>query len=433
MGMTFTEKMLARKAGVNQLKPGDVVDVEPDIVLSHDNTAPISMIFAKLPHKKVKYPDRLAITLDHAVPPPSPRHAQNHDIVRKFVKEHRVKNFFEVGRGICHQVLCEELIVTPGKTIVGSDSHTPHFGWLGAFGAGIGRTEVAAIWATGSLWLRVPETLRITLNGQLRKGVTSKDFSLYLIGKLSAEGANYIAVQFDGEGIAAMSAESRMVMTNMMAEMGAKNAYIAPDDVTWNWLVKQMRRSDKYTEDDIMLKIEQIQAEALYSDTDATYAEHHTIDLSTIEPSIACPHFVDNYAPLSEVAGTPVDVGFIGTCTNGRLEDIAAAAEVVRGKKLRKRLIIVPASSQVMEDAAHRGYIADLIAAGAAFGTPGCGPCMGNHMGVLAPGEVCISSANRNFQGRMGERDAEIYLANPAVVAASTLAGKIVHPEDIAS
>jgi 3-isopropylmalate/(R)-2-methylmalate dehydratase large subunit len=427
-GQTFTEKLLARKAGRDRVQPGDVLDIGPDVVLSHDNTAAIARIFAQLPHQRVKYPDRLAITLDHAAPPPTPRHAKNHDEVRQFVAQHGITNFFEIGRGICHQVLCEEAIIGPGRLLVGADSHSTHYGWLGAFGAGIGRSEVAAVWATGELWLRVPPTMRITLTGALRPGVMSKDFALALIGQLGSDGATYMAVEFDGDGVRGMSPDSRMVLPNMMAEMGAKNAYIAPDDVTWRWLADQMQRAGYADTRD---RIGQMQADALYPDANATYADHHTIDLATIEPAVARPHTVDNYAALSDVAGVAVDVGFIGTCTNGRLEDIAAAAEVVRGQRLQKRLIIVPASSQVMEDAARAGYVADLIGAGATFGVPGCGPCMGNHMGVLAPGEVCISSANRNFQGRMGQRDAQIYLSNPAVVAASALTGRITHPEEV--
>lgn len=430
MGRTFTEKVLAQAAGVPDARAGDVLDVEPDIVLSHDNTAAIAGIFAQLPHGRVKYPERLAITLDHAVPPPTQRHAKNHAEVREFVGTHGVVHFFEVGRGICHQVLCEEAVIEPGKVLVGADSHSTHYGWLGAFGAGVGRSEVAAVWATGQLWLRVPETIRVTLTESLRRGVTSKDFALTLIGQLGSDGANYMAVEFDGDGVTGMSPESRMVLPNMMAEMGAKNAYIAPDEVTWDWFMAQLERAG-HAPEQVSARLAALQGNALYPDADAVYAKHITIDLSEIEPSIACPHTVDHYAKVSELAGTAVDVGFIGTCTNGRLEDIAAAADILRGQKLAKRLIVIPASSQVMEDAARAGYVADLIAAGATFSTPGCGPCMGNHMGVLAPGEVCISSANRNFQGRMGERDAEIYLASPAVVAASALVGTITHPEDI--
>lgn len=427
MGATFTEKILARNAGLTSVKPGDVLDITPDVVLSHDNTAAISKTFAQLPHGRVKYPERLAITLDHAAPPPTPKHAQNHVTVREFVKEQGVKNFFEVGRGICHQVLCEEGVIGPGMILLGADSHSTHYGWLGAFGAGIGRSEVAATWATGQLWLRVPETLRVTLIGKFVPGVTAKDFTITLIGQLSAEGANYKAVEFDGLGVSEMSPESRMVLPNMMAEMGAKNAYITPDDVTWSWLETQLKR----VRPDWQERVGYFREIALYPDADAEYEAHHTIDLSQIEPMIARPHSVDNIAPLSQMAGTHVDFAFLGTCTNGRLEDIAAAAEVVRGKKIRARLLVVPASSQVLRDATAAGYITDLLDAGATIGTPGCGPCMGNHMGVLAPGEVCISSANRNFQGRMGERDAEIYLASSAVVAASAVAGMIANPADI--
>ncbi len=430
MGKTFTEKILAQKAGLQSVRAGDVLDIQPDVVLSHDNTAAIARIFAQLPHGKLKYPERVAVTLDHSAPAPTPKHAQLHDEVRKFVAAQGITHFFEVGRGICHQVLCEEALVTPGKLLVGADSHSTHYGWLGAFGAGIGRTEVAAVWATGQLWLRVPETLRVTLTGALRRGVMSKDFTLHLIGALGADGANYMAVEFDGEGTHTLSVDSRAVLPNMMAEMGAKNAYIAPDDVTFAWLAAQLQRSEPDA-GAVDAHIAQMRDGAIYPDADATYAAHHTVDLSTIEPIISRPHHPENAVSLSQVTGQRVDVGFVGTCTNGRLEDLAAAADVLRGKRLRTRLLVVPASARVMQDAANSGILGDLIAAGATIGTPGCGPCMGNHMGVLAPGEVCISSANRNFQGRMGERNAEIYLANPAVVAASALAGQIIHPDDL--
>ena len=428
MAMTLTEKLLARASDSHGVKPGDVVIIEPDVVLSHDNTAAISTIFRQLPQGKIKFPDRLAITLDHAVPPPTAKHAQNHAQIRRFVQEQGISKFFEIGRGICHQVLCEEGVIGPGMTLLGADSHSPHCGWLGAFGAGIGRSEVAALWATGELWLRVPDSMRITLTGTLAGGVTTKDLTINLIGRLSSDGATYMAVEFDGDGIAALSPDSRAVLTNMMAEMGAKNSCMAPDAVTWNWLQTSLERSRPH---DFRERLDMFRENALYPDGDAEYAIEQRIDLSEIEPMVSCPHTVDNVKPLSSVAKTPVDVGFIGTCTNGRLEDIAAAAEVVRGKRLKTRLLVIPASSMVLRDAAEAGYVTALLEAGATIGTPGCGPCMGNHMGVLAPGEVCISSANRNFQGRMGERDAEIYLANPAVVAASCVTGYLVHPAEL--
>ena len=425
---TLTEKLLARAAGKSRVQPGDIIVIEPDVVLSHDNSAAIAQIFAQLPHQRVKHPQRLAITLDHAVPPPTPRHAQNHAAIRKFVRAQGIDQFYEVGRGICHQVLCEEGVVGPGMSLLGADSHSPHYGWLGAFGAGIGRSEVAALWATGELWLRVPETLRIRLTGALRRGVTAKDLTLQLIGELGADGATYMAVEFAGEGLAGLSPDSRAALTNMMAEMGAKNACMAPDEVTWRWLRNTLRRTRPH---DFEQRLACFDSKALCADADSSVAVEHCIDLSAVEPMVACPHAVDNAQPLSAVAGTKVDVGFIGTCTNGRLEDIAAAAEILRGERLRARLLVIPASSLVLRDATEAGYITTLLEAGAVIGTPGCGPCMGNHMGVLAPGEVCISSANRNFRGRMGEPGASIYLASPGVVAASCVAGQLTHPADL--
>lgn len=424
----MTEKLLARASGNDTVKPGEIAFIEPDVILSHDNTAAIAKTFEQLPQERVMHPDRLAITLDHAAPPPTAMHAQNHARVREFVRAQGIANFFDVGRGICHQVLCEEGIVGPGMTLLGADSHSTHYGWLGAFSAGIGRSEVAALWATGQLWLRVPETMRITLSGKLNAGVTTKDLTIHLIGKLSSDGATYMAVEFDGDGIAGLTPDSRAVLTNMMAEMGAKNACMAPDAVTWRWLETTLRRT---RQDDHDARLAYFRQRALSADPGANYAARHQIALGEIEPMISRPHSVDNALALSELPSTAIDVGFIGTCTNGRLEDIAAAAEIARGRRLRKRLIVIPASSLALRDAAEAGYIADLMDAGATIGTPGCGPCMGVHAGVLAPGEVCISSANRNFRGRMGEPSAEIYLANPAVVAASCIAGRLIHPAEL--
>ncbi|PJF39668.1 MAG: 3-isopropylmalate dehydratase large subunit [Phototrophicales bacterium] len=420
--------MLARNARRASVRPGDLLTIRPDVILSHDNTAAINQIFERLPHQQIKYPERLAITLDHAAPPPTERHAINHAETRAFVERHGIEQFFEVGRGICHQVFCEEGVVGPGMILLGADSHSTHYGWLGAFGAGVGRSEVAALWATGELWLRVPETMRITLTGALQTGVMTKDFALHLIGELSSEGASYMAVEFDGLGVSTMCAESRMVLPNMMAEMGAKNAYMAPDILTWRWLEQQLDRTNPATAQE---RLEDFRERALYPDDDANYSAEYEIDLGVIEPVVSCPHAVDNTTRLSQLPYIPIDFAFIGTCTNGRLADIAAAADIVRGQRLQARLLVIPASSRVLLDAMDAGYIATLLEAGATIGTPGCGPCMGNHLGVLAPGEVCISSANRNFKGRMGQRDAEIYLANPAVVAASAVAGYITHPATI--
>jgi len=396
---------------------GQIVDAKPDVIMSHDNTAAIYQTFKKLGVTKVKNPERLAITLDHAVPAPTTQHAQNHAEVRQFVKEQGVTTFFEVGRGICHQVHSEEGVILPGETILGSDSHTTHFGWLGAFGAGIGRSEVAALWATGELWLRVPESMKVVATGEWPVGVTAKDFCLRIMGDLGVDGGIYMSIEFHGPAISALSLESRAVIPNMMAEFGAKTAYLAPDDAIFAYLQGRARRP--YT--------------ALYPDADATYAAEHHYDVSKLEPLVACPDSPDNVKPVSEIAGTPVQQAFIGTCTNGRLEDIAAAAEIVKGRQVAAgtRLLVIPASSVILKEALKRGYVQTLVDAGAVLGVPGCGPCMGNHMGVPAPNEVTISSANRNFRGRMGTADAPIYLASPAVVAASAIAGKIVDPRDL--
>lgn len=424
MGYTFAEKALARGAGRAAARVGQVFDVEPDVILSHDNSAAIERIFRRIDVERVKCPERLAITLDHAVPAPTTLHAENHAAIRRFVAAQGIAHFYEAGRGICHQVLCEEGLVWPGRIVLGADSHTTHYGALGAFGAGIGRTEVAALWATGALWMRVPESIKISVTGRLGGWTTSKDLSLHIIGVLGADAGTYASVEFHGEGIAALSMESRFVLSNMMAEMGVKNAWVRPDAVTLDWL------SERVAPDDLPALSE---LTAVTPDPDAAYSAEYTFDAGAIEPQVARPHAVDNVAPLSDVAGTRVQQAFVGTCTNGRLEDIAAAAGVLAGRHVAPgtRLIVIPASSEVLRVAMARGYIAALVDAGAMIGTPGCGPCMGNHFGVPAPDEATISTANRNFNGRMGTPGAPIYLASPAVVAASAAAGRIVHPAEI--
>ena len=429
---TFAEKALARSAGLAEVVAGQIVDARPDLAFSHDNTAPIARTFYSLGVKRVKYPARLAFTMDHAVPAPTTAHAQNHAETRRFAQEQGVVNVFEVGRGICHQVLCEEALALPGDTVLGSDSHTPHFGWLGAFGAGIGRSEMAAVWATGELWLRVPESVRVVLTGEWPAGVTAKDFCLRLIGDQGGDAGIYLSIEFSGPAVHALSIDSRAVIPNMMAEFGVKSAYIAPDDLTFDWLAPRRARR---TGQSVHAAREAIVARALYPDPDAAYQAEYRYDVSQLEPMVSLPHRVDRAAPVSRVRGTRIQQAFVGTCTNGRLEDLKAAAEVVRGRRVAAgaRLLVIPASSEVYLGALRAGYIETLIEAGAVIGTPGCGPCMGNHMGVPATGEVTISSANRNFQGRMGTRDAEIYLANPAVVAASAVAGYIIDPRELSA
>jgi 3-isopropylmalate/(R)-2-methylmalate dehydratase large subunit len=417
MAQTFAEKILAKKAGLAETQPGQIVEVTPDVALSHDNTAPIYGIFKEMGGEKVFNSAMHAVTLDHAAPAPTTKHAENHRIIRQFVKEQGIENFFEVGRGICHQVLVEEGLALPGEVVLGSDSHTPHAGVMGAFGAGIGRSEMASIWALGKLWLRVPESLKIVVNGQLNPGVTAKDLALYVIGDLGNDGGLSMSVEWHGQAIEALSLSSRAVLPNMMAEMGAKNSFIAPDQVVFDYLEGRAKRP----------------YEPVYPDTDASYTRVIEYDASTLEPMIAAPHRVDNVRPLSEFAGTRVDQAFLGTCTNGRLEDLAVAAGVLKSRKVapETRMIVIPASSDVYLEALKAGYIQTFVEAGAVIESPGCGPCMGNHMGVPAVGEVSISSANRNFRGRMGTRESEIYLASPEVVAASAVAGEIMHPKNL--
>jgi 3-isopropylmalate/(R)-2-methylmalate dehydratase large subunit len=437
--MTFAEKALARAAGLGETAAGQVVDARPDIVLSHDNTAAIAQIFYSIGLEKVAFPDRLAITLDHAVPAPTPQHAQNHAEVREFVRKQGIRRFFEAGRGICHQVLCEEAAILPGQLLLGADSHSTHSGWLGAFGAGIGRTETAALWATGELWLRVPESLKIVVDGELGRGVTAKDLCLHIIGQLGADGGLYMSVEFSGTAIERLSLESRMVIPNMMAEFGAKNAFLPPDAAVFDWLApRYARRLEREADGGSPLPNlaeirEQIEAGAIYPDPDAAYAAVHRFDAASVEPAVACPHRVDAVRPLSAVKGKRVHQAFLGTCTNGRLEDLAAAAEIVKGKRVAPgtRFLVIPASAEILAEGMRLGIIQTLLEAGAMLGVPGCGPCMGNHMGILAPGETCLSTANRNFKGRMGQPEAEIYLASPTVVAASAIAGVITDPREI--
>jgi 3-isopropylmalate/(R)-2-methylmalate dehydratase large subunit len=417
MPQTFAEKILAEKAQLPETTAGQIVEITPDVVLSHDNTAPIYGLFQRMGGKKVFNPEMHAVVLDHATPAPSTKHAENHRIIREFVKDQGISNFYDIGKGICHQILVEEGLALPGEVVLGSDSHTPHAGVMGAFAAGIGRTEMASIWAIGQIWLRVPESMKITVTGSLPEGVTSKDLALFIIGDLKADAAIYMSVEWHGEAVQSLPVSQRATLTNLMAEMGAKNSYIPPDQAVFDYLKDRARRD----------------YEAVYPDPDARYAVKKEYDGNKIEPMIACPHTVDHVKPLSKVEGTPIDQAFLGTCTNGRLDDLAAAAAVLEGRKIApgKRLIVIPASETIYLEALQAGYLETFLKAGAVVESPGCGPCMGNHMGVPAVGEVSISTANRNFQGRMGTKESEIYLASPAVVAASAVAGVIRHPKDL--
>ena len=413
MGKTLTEKVLGRKAG-RDVRAGDVVSVSPDYVLSHDNSAAIIQEFRKLGVKRVKAPGKIVIVLDHIVPAANEKYAQNHKTIREFVAEQGIPNFFDINAGICHQVLPEQGFARPGLVIVGSDSHTPSYGALGAFAAGIGRTETACTWATDEIWLRVPETMRIDLSGRFRPGVFAKDLSLKLIGDHGAEMANYKAVEFAGPAAGDLSVGSRLTLANMSAEMGAKNGYFAPDAKALQWLEGRARGP----------------FEMVASDPDARYDTVLACDLDALEPQVAAPHAVDNVKPVAAVAGKPVNQILIGTCTNGRLEDLEAAAAILKGRRAHPsvRVLVIPASWEVYREALRSGALATLVEAGCVILNSGCGPCLGGHEGLMAAGEVCLSTSNRNFRGRMGHRDSEIYLASPATAAASAVTGRITDP-----
>lgn len=417
MGKTFAEKVLGKAAGY-EVKANDVVTVEPHFCMSHDNAAPIAKTFKKIGVKNVWKPDALVFILDHAVPAPSDEHAVNHKEIREFVKEQGISHFYDVmsNGGVCHQVMCEEGFALPGLIMVGSDSHTCTYGAYGAFSTGIGRSEMAAAWATGKIWFKVPESLKITVTGKFKKGVTAKDLILKIIGDIGADGADYMSVEFHGQGIADMTVAERMTLCNMGIEMGAKNAVCPPDEKVLD-AIKGKAKSDKW--------------EAIWADADAIYAKELAYDLGDLVPCVAKPHTVDNYAAIDAVKGTEIHQAFLGSCTNARIEDLRAAADLLKGHKVAVRTIVIPASWTVYRQAMKEGLFDTFLDAGCVIANPGCGPCMGNHEGILAPGETCISTANRNFKGRMGNKESFIYLASPLTVAASALTGKISDPREV--
>jgi len=413
MVQTFSEKVLSRKAG-RTARAGEVITVSPDSYLSHDNASAIIGEFKKLGLAGVAAPGKIVIVLDHIVPAADETYAQNHKTIREFVAAQAIPHFYDIQNGVCHQVFSEASFALPGNVIMGSDSHTTTYGAFGAFSAGVGRTEMASIWATDEIWLRVPETLRIEFRGRLAGGVSAKDAILKIIGDHGADRANYEAVEFAGPAAGDFSLASRMVLCNMAAEMGAKNGYFEPDDKTLEWLKSRAKGP----------------FDIIRSDHGATYETVLSYDLAGIEPQVACPHTVDNVKPVAAVEGTTFHQALIGTCTNGRLEDLEAAAKILKGRKIHRnvRALILPASREVYLDALKAGLMEIFLQAGCVILNPGCGPCLGAHEGILAPGEVVVATSNRNFKGRMGSRSAEIYLASPATVAASAVEGKIADP-----
>ncbi|GHV50756.1 3-isopropylmalate dehydratase large subunit [Synergistales bacterium] len=416
MGKTFAEKALGKAAG-HEVSANEVVTVEPDFCMSHDNTGPISRTFKKIGVKKVWKPERLVVILDHGVPAPSSDHAVNHKEAREFMAEQGAPNFYDVSSdgGVCHQKFPEEGFALPGLVVIGSDSHTCTYGAFGAFATGIGRSEMAAAWATGQIWFKVPESMKINVKGKFKKGVSPKDFILKVMGDVKSDGADYMSVEFHGSGIDEMSVAGRMTLCNLGIEMGAKNAVCKPDRKVLD-CIKGREKASNW--------------EPLWADADAAYTKELSYDLGDIVPGIAKPHTVDNYAAIDEVKGTKINQAFLGSCTNGRMEDLREAAAILKGKRAAVRTIVIPASWNVYREAMRDGTLDTLLDAGCIVCNSGCGPCLGAHMGTLAPGEACVSTANRNFKGRMGDKDSFIYLASPYTVAASALKGELSDPRE---
>ena len=410
MGQTFAEKILSKKAG-RTVVPGEIVEVEPDVAMSHDNTAAISGIFRKIGVEKIARPDIHVVILDHAAPAPNEIIAANHKVVREFVAQQGIERFHDITTGICHQVMCEKGYVLPGMVAVGSDSHSCMYGAMGAFGTGIGRSEMAVVFATGRLWFRVPESIKVELTGTMPKGVTSKDLMLKIAKAIGTDGAIYKMLEFTGPLIGRLSIAQRMIFPNMSVEIGAKGGFVEPDDAMEAWLRERTDAS----------------WEVVRPDPDAEYEQTHAFDCTDLQPQVATPHDVDRAFDVSEVKGVKVDQLMLGTCCNGRLEDFEVTARILKGKKISPgvRFLALPASMNIYLEALKLGYIQTLIEAGVVVMNPGCGPCMGAHEGILAPGEVALTTSNRNFKGRMGCKEADIYLGSPATVAASALTGHI--------
>ena len=410
---TLAENILAEASG-KSVSPGEIVYAGVDTAMSHENAALVIRWFREIGRERVWDNEKIVIIFDHRVPAESIKTAEGQKKIRNFVKEQGIKHFYDINTGICHQVLAEKGFSRPGIVLVGTDSHTTTAGAFGAFATGIGATEMAGVWATGRIWFKVPETIKINVEGELSKGVYAKDVILHIIGHLIADGANYMAVEFDGDTIKNMSIASRMVLSNLSMEMGAKVAFVYPDEKTKKWLEERKAKPYRF----------------ILPDKEARYVDEYNFDASEITPKVACPHTVDNVKSIEEVEGTEINQAFIGSCTNGRLEDLREAAKILKGRKVKEgvRLIIGPASWEVYRDAMREGLLDIFIEAGGVIINPGCGPCLGAHQGILASGEVAISTTNRNFQGRMGSPESFVYLASPAAVAASAIEGKIADP-----
>lgn len=417
--MTMVEKILAAHSGKDKVKPGELVNAKLDMVLGNDVTTPVAVKeFAKIGLDKVFDKERVAIVPDHFAPNKDINSAEQCKMIREFAHEKEIKNYFEIGdMGIEHCLLPEKGLALPGDIIIGADSHTCTYGALGALATGVGSTDMAAGMATGEAWFKVPETIKFVYNGELQKWVSGKDLILYTIGDIGVDGALYKSMEFTGEVIENFSMDNRFTMSNMAIEAGGKCGLIEPDQTTLEYVKDRAQR--EYT--------------VYKSDEDADYSQVIEYDVSKIEPQVAFPHLPENTKGISEVGDIKIDQSVIGSCTNGRIEDLRVAAEVLKGKKRAPhvRLIIFPGTQEIYRQAMHEGLVDIFLDAGAAVSTPTCGPCLGGHMGILAKGERAIATTNRNFVGRMGHPESEVYLSNPAIAAASAVAGKIVSPEEV--
>ncbi len=418
--MTITEKILAKHAGVKEVTPGELINAKVDIALGNDITAPIAISeFKKAGASRVFNKNKVVLVPDHFTPNKDIKSAAQVKILREFAREQKLTYFFDGGEvGVEHALLPEKGIVVPGDVVIGADSHTCTYGALGAFSTGVGSTDLAAAMITGELWFKVPESMKFVFTGKLGKWVSGKDLILHVIGDVGVDGALYRSMEFVGKPIEKLSMDSRMAMCNMAIEAGAKSGIIAPDEITKEYMTRRAQRPFKFYE----------------SDKAAVYAEVREYDCAKIEPTVACPHLPENTRTVSQLRKITIDQVVIGSCTNGRLEDLKVAAKLLKGQKVSKnvRLIVIPATPFIYNEAMKLGYFDIFLKAGAVISPPTCGPCLGGHMGILAEGERALATTNRNFVGRMGDPKSEVYLANPAVAAATAVKGRIAHPDEVA-
>jgi 3-isopropylmalate/(R)-2-methylmalate dehydratase large subunit len=418
MGKSFAEKVLAKASGLSEISPGEIVDVYPDLYMSHMASWRCIRTIERLGTDRLYDPDRIAMVMDHISPARTTKIADDQRLCREYAVRKGIKKFYDVNAGIAHVVLMEEGHIRPGMVVIGTDSHTTIYGALGAFGTGVGFSEITAAWVTGKLWMKMPESVKIIIEGPLAYGTSSKDVMLKLIGELTADGATYCSVEFHGSYTEGLSISDRMTLCNLGMELGAKNAFVRADEITRAYLSERGVSPGQYSE--------------IHPDPDAVYVKSVTIDGRSLVPQIACPHTVDNVKPIDQVAGTKVNQVFIGSCANAKYEDLVEAAGILKGHKVAPgvRLLVSPASKGIIARIVKDGTYSILLEAGALLTNPGCSACAGDG-GVMADGEVTFSTANRNFQGRMGSYNAEIYLGSPAVAAATAIRGVITDPREI--